>query len=442
MNRPLDDRSRSAILVSLFLIVFSAPVGAQSLAPTELKLAAYVDAHAKDASDFLTRLVNINSGTMNPAGVHQVGIAVQAELDRLGFTTRWEDGASFHRAGHLVAERRGPGPRLLLIGHLDTVFEPDSPFQQLEWLDSARARGPGVIDMKGGDVIIVQALKALAWVRALEGSSITVVMTGDEEEPGAPLAEARRTLIDAAQGIDVVLGFENAHGDVHTVAANRRGAVSWTLTVTGTPAHSSQIFKPEVGDGAIYEAARILDGFRTRLAGEQYLTFNPGVMLGGTAVEFDPGETRGTAFGKTNVIAERAVVRGDLRTISPEQLTKAGAAMQAVVAASLPHTSAHLTFDEGYPPMAPSAGNSRLLAAYDQASRDLGLGQVTASDPSLAGAADISFVASFVPMALDGLGLKGQGDHTTGETADMTTLPIQTKRAALLIYRLCRKPGT
>ena len=430
---------RSTILAAM-LLPLTTPSGAQSLAPNEQQLAAYVDAHTKEAVDLLTRLVNINSGTLNPAGVRQVGAAIRAELDRLGFVTRWEPGDSFHRAGHLVGRRRGSGPRFLLIGHLDTVFEPDSPFQQLEWLDSARARGPGVIDMKGGDVIIIQALKALASVRALDGLDITVVMTGDEEEPGEPLATARRALIEAAQGIDVALGFEDAHGDVRTVAANRRGAASWTLRVTGRPAHSSQIFKPDVGDGAIYEAARILDGFRERLAGEQYLSFNPGVILGGTTVEFDPSEARGTAFGKTNVVAEHTVVHGDLRTISPEQLARASAAMQTVVAESLPHTSAQLTFDEGYPPMAPTAGNMELLAAYDRASRDLGLGQVTASDPSLAGAADISFVASLVPMALDGLGLKGQDDHTANETADMTALPIQTKRAAVLIYRLGRKP--
>jgi glutamate carboxypeptidase len=427
-------------MLAALLLPFATPSAAQLLTPTEQRLAAYVDGHTKDAVDLLTRLVNINSGTLNPAGVRQVGDVIRAELDRLGFATRWEPGDSFHRAGHLVGRRSGTGPRLLLIGHLDTVFEADSPFQRLEWLDSARARGPGVIDMKGGDVIIVQALKALASVGALDGPDITVVMTGDEEEPGEPLAAARRALLEAAQGIDVALGFEDAHGDVRTVAANRRGAASWTLRVTGRPAHSSQLFKPEVGDGAIYEAARILNGFRERLAGEQYLTFNPGVILGGTTVEVDPSEARGTAFGKTNVVAEHTVVHGDLRTISPEQLARARAVMQTIVADPLPHTSAELTFDEGYPPMAPTAGNMALLAAYDQASRDLGFGRVTSSDPSLAGAADISFVAARVPMALDGLGLKGQDDHTVNETADMTTLPVQSKRAAVLIFRLGRKP--
>ena len=110
------------------------------------------------------------------------------------------------------------------------------------------------------------------------------------------------------------------------------------------------------------------------MAGEAHLTFNPGVMLGGTTVEFDPVQLRGTAFGKTNVIAEHAVVSGDLRALSREQFAKARETMQGIVAASLPQTQATITFDEGYPPMAPTEGNARLLAMYDQASRDLGFG--------------------------------------------------------------------
>jgi glutamate carboxypeptidase len=177
------------------------------------------------------------------------------------------------------------------------------------------------------------------------------------------------------------------------------------------------------------------------MAGEPYLTFNPGVLLGGTAVDFDPEQDRGNAFGKTNVVADQAVVSGDLRTLSPEQLERAKATMRSVIADSLPHTHAELSFEDGYPPMAPTEGNRRLLAMYDRASQDLGLGAVTATDPAKAGAADISFVAALVPMAIDGLGLKGHDDHTPQETADLTTLAMQIKRAAVLLYRLSQVAG-
>ncbi len=206
----------------------------------------------------------------------------------------------------------------------------------------------------------------------------------------------------------------------------------------GAPAHSSQIFREDVGYGAVYELARILNSFRERMAGEAHLTFNPGVVLGGTTVEFDAVQLRGSAFGKTNVIAEHAIASGDLRALSREQFDKAKAVMTEVVAASLPHTSSTIRFDEGYPPMAPTPGNARLLAMYDQASRDLNLGAVTAVSPDRAGAADVSFAAEYVKTAIDGVGLMGHSDHTVKETADLSTLPSQTKRIAVLLLRLMR----
>jgi glutamate carboxypeptidase len=365
-----------------------------------------------------------------------VADVLRVELDSLGFTTRWVDGASFHRAGHLVAEHPSPGPKLLLIGHLDTVFEPTSPFQKFERLDDSTARGPGVIDMKGGDVIIIGALRALKAAGVLPKLNVTIVYDGDEEDAGTPLGEARRTLIDAARGASAAIGFEDGPGDPRLAVISRRGDESWTLRTTGTPAHSSQIFQKDVGAGAVYEATRVLSEFYKQLSGERYLTFNPGLALGGTEVTLDSTGVAGAAEGKSNVVAEHMTVVGDLRTISPEQLARAKQTMQAIAAANLPNTNAQLTFDPGYPPMAPTSGNRRLLSIYDRVSRDLGFWPVTAVDPSKAGAADVSFVAGIVPMKIDGVGLSGRDDHTTKETADLRMLPVQTKRAALLLYRL------
>ena len=147
-------------------------------------------------------------------------------------------------------------------------------------------------------------------------------------------------------------------------------------------------------------------------------------------------QARGTAFGKTNVIAAHTVVSGDLRTLSPDQLGRAMKTMEEVVAGASPHAQASLTFGEGYPPLAPTDGNARLLAVYDRASRDLGFGPVVAVNPDKAGAADVSFIAGEPKMILDGVGLMGHDDHTPGEAADLTTLPSQTKRAAITLYRL------
>jgi glutamate carboxypeptidase len=409
---------------------------AQSLSKVERQLAAHADAHVAEARSLLERAVNINSGTMNFEGVRRVGDLFRSELDALGFATRWEDGSAFERAGHLLGERGTRGPTVLLIGHLDTVFERDSPFQRYEMVAEDTARGPGVIDMKGGDVVMIQALKALAAAGLVDRLTIRVVFCGDEEDTGEPKSLARQALIQAARGADVALGFEDADGSPERIVVARRGTTYWTLQVTGTPAHSSLIFRDEIGPGAIYEAARILNDFRERMTGEAYLTFSPGLMLGGTAAELGQEHDRGTASGKDNVVAGRVIVTGDLRTRSIEQREQAKATMRAIVADSLPHTSAEMTFEDGYPPMALTEGNTRLLELYDRVSRDLGSGPVTAVDPSRAGAADVSFVAGIVPAIIDGLGLKGRDDHTVRETADLATLPLQIKRAAVLLARL------
>jgi len=434
----LNMRHRFALAIVLFASVPSVLGGQSSaLAPPERAITDHIDAHQAEALALLERAVNINSGTQNFDGVREVGKLVAAELETLGFETRWIDGTPFKRAGHLVAQRSGSGPKVLLIGHLDTVFERDSPFQKFERINAQQARGPGIIDMKGGLVIIVQVLRALRAAGSLDALNVTVVLTGDEESAGDPQDTARAALVAAAKGADVAMGFEDGAGDPRTAVIGRRGTTSWTLTVTGKPAHSSQIFRPDIGYGAIFEAARIVNAFRETLAGEPHLTFNPGLILGGTQVQLDAVQSRGTAFGKENVIPERVIVTGDVRALSNEQFAAARTRMTAIAASSsLAQTRAEIVFDEGYPPLAPTDGNRALLAMYDQASRDVGAGAVAAVDPDRAGAADVSFVAGLVPMILDGIGLMGDGGHTVNETADLTTLPSQTKRAALLLHRL------
>jgi glutamate carboxypeptidase len=316
------------------------------------------------------------------------------------------------------------------------VFEKDSPFQRWVRIDETTARGPGVIDMKGGDVIILLALHARADAGALDRLSITVVLSGDEEHQGDPIERARADLHEAADWADVSIGFEDGAGDPRSAVIARRGSSSWTLRTVGHPAHSSQIFTPEVGSGAIYEAGRILAAFHDSLSRETYLTVNPGLVLGGTTIGLVPEAGRGTASGKTNVVPESTVVEGDLRAVSLEQRERAKETMRRIVARHLPRTGATIVFDDGYPPLSPSPGNQRLLALYDRGSQDLGFGSVDAVDPSRAGAADVSFTEGRVEMAIDGIGLMGSGGHTVEETADLRTLPSQAKRAAVLLWRL------
>jgi glutamate carboxypeptidase len=406
----------------------------------ERQIAQHLDARLDESTVLLKQLVNINSGTMNFAGVKQVGMLLKHQYDALGFTTQWLDGAEFDRAGHLVATYESishpNAAKILLIGHLDTVFAKDDDFQTITELANNRIAGPGITDMKGGDVIMLAALQALQKQGLLQQLNIKVVMTGDEESSGRPLSLSKQAIIDAAIWADIALGFEDGDSNIATAVTSRRGSVNWTLTVKGKPAHSSQIFTDENGDGAIFEAARILNEFRVQLRHEKLLTFNPGLIAGGTRVTQQGDKSNYGVFGKTNVIAKDTLVKGGIRAVSPEQLEQAKAMMQTIVSQNLRHTSAILEFQPGYPPMAQTPANLNLLALYSRVSEDLGYGIITAVDPRNAGAADISFAASHVDMSLDGLGLMGSGGHTKDEVADMSSLAKNMKKAAILIYRL------
>lgn len=428
------------VLTLLWATLLCQPAAVAALAPDEQRMVEFIDATGPGALELLIESVNINSGTMNLAGVREVGELFSRHFEALDFAVEWREGAAFERAGHLVARRAGDDPRvsLLLIGHLDTVFEPDSPFQAFTRVDENHATGPGIADMKGGNVIMLRALAALRDVGALDALDVTVVLTGDEELSGRPLALSKKDLVDAAIHADIALGFENGDGDYRTANVARRGSIGWRLTVTGTPAHSSQVFREDIGSGAIYEAARILHQFHEDdvLRGEKYLTFNPGRIAGGTTLRDDAASNTTSAFGKSNVVAETALVEGDIRAVSARQLARARARMTEIVAGHLPGTGAEVQFDEGYPPMAPTEGNHRLLDLYSKVSRDLGFGEVTAVNPLRAGAADIAFAADHVDMAIDGLGMSGTEGHTVEETGYLPALDLQAKRAALLMYRL------
>jgi glutamate carboxypeptidase len=407
-----------------------------ALTAAERRIREHVAAASADQVDFLGRVVDIGSGTMNAAGVRRVGDVFRAAFDSLGFTTRWVDmPASMNRAGHLIAEHRGRagGKRLLLIGHLDTVFEGEG--QQFARTDSM-AKGAGTSDMKGGDVIVLYALRAMQRAGVLADANVTVVFTGDEESAGDPLAVARRDLIELARQSDAALAFEGGNQGDAVVA--RRGFSSWMLRVTGRQGHSSGIFSEGAGYGAIYEAGRILDEFRRAFSGEANLTVNPGVIVGGTDVTFDSAHVSGTTAGKLNIVARSVMVPGDLRFLSEEQKERTRTRMREIAARNLPGTSAELSFQDEYPAMSPTPGNYALLAVYDSVSRALGHGPVVAYDPGRRGAGDVSFVAPFVD-GLDGLGALGSGSHSPDERVNLAALPMQTERAALLLYRLSRQ---
>lgn len=382
----------------------------------------------------LEQLVNINSGTMNKQGVRESGELVRIALDKIGFTTAWVAMPdSIKTAGHLTAYRKGrKGKKVLALAHLDTVFEPDMPSNPYTVLNDSTATGQGIVDDKGGVMVLLAALQALDQLGLLKDAGITVYLTGDEELGGLPSTITRADMIEKAKLHDAALSFEA--GAINKIVTSRRGADTWKLNVYGNQAHSSGIFGEKAGYGAIYEVARIIDSFRVALSGEPYLTFSPGVMAGGTTLIDSVDNVK--VYGKDNIIASKATVLGDLRFLGEQQRKEARIKMSNIVYYNnLAGTKADISFQDGIPSMAPSEGNNVLLGEINKVNLSMNLEPVIANLPMERGAGDISFIADYV-SCLDGLGPSGKGSHAPGETINTKQLPVLIQRAAIFIYRL------
>jgi glutamate carboxypeptidase len=399
-----------------------AQTSAESLTPTEQRIVLSVDTRAEQAVAFLQRVVDINSGTFNAAGVRQVATVFTAQLDSLGFASRWVALPDvLQRAGHLFAERPGGhGRRVLLIGHLDTVYERDDEFQHFERLSAETAHGPGVLDDKGGDTALLFALIALRDAGVLDSAAVAVALMGDEEDAGRPTSVSRAALTDLAQRADVALAFEAAAGDMGGASPTRLGFADWALQV-----HSPIPFSRD-GDlrahPAFAQALRIVQAVQVAFASE------PGIQVYPLGVRVDTAAT-----GRQNAAL---IIQGGIRFMTGADLKRTQSLMSDVARRADHGTTASFVFgEEPYPGMAGRKGNFALLASLDSVSRTLGAGPVVAGDPRKRGGGDIAFISDLVD-GLDGLGPTGSGAHSPAEVVDLPSLTLATKRAALLIYRL------
>lgn len=422
----------------LLLIAFgcSQSLWAQTLSPLEQKIVDAVNNKMAYAEALLKESVDINSGSLNINGVKKVGEVFAREFTKAGLTPEWVPlPDSLRRAGHLVATRKGTkGKKLFLIGHLDTVFEPDMPPNPYQRLNDSTATGQGVNDMKGGDVVAIIALQVLEEMGLLKDATIVAYFTGDEERSGSPTSVSRKDFIERAKTCDVALGFEGASG-LRNVATGRRGSSGWELKVAAKTGHSATIFTPNAGYGAIYEAARILNSFREELSTEKYLTFNPGIIIGGSEMSYNEKTAKGDAIGKTNIISPATVVTGDLRFLTEKQKIAAREKMTAITQRNLGGTSATIRFKDGIPAMEPTEGNDAIRKIVSEVTMSMGLGPTAAGDPGSRGAGDISYVAKYL-SGIDGLGASGRGAHAPGETINLKEFPLLIQRTALLIHRL------
>jgi glutamate carboxypeptidase len=253
-------------LLAFILLALSFNTAQAQLTKEEKKLMEYIDANMPRAIELLKESVNVNSGTLNIEGVKKVGAIYRRELEKAGMQTEWVSMPdSIKRAGHLVAStpmayqvntnqandannnpknsKKPKGKKLFLIGHLDTVFEPDMPANPFTMINDSTATGQGANDMKGGDVVMIIALQALQAQGLLKDAAITAYFTGDEEHAGYPREVSRGDFIERAKKAEVALAFEGANG-LRSVATARRGASGWKLEVNAKTGHSSGEFTP------------------------------------------------------------------------------------------------------------------------------------------------------------------------------------------------------
>ncbi len=411
-------------------------LNAQTLSDHEIEIKDQVIAQQEQAINSLEQLVNINSGTMNFAGVQQVADQVADELQQLNFETRWVPLTEIGRAGFLFAlHNGGAGKRLLLLGHLDTVFDQNSPFQKFK-SDGDTAYGPGVEDMKGGITVMLYALKALQTVGDLDDANIIVVLTGDEENSGRPFERSRAPLITAAKDSDYALSFEGAPNLNKAVIA-LRGISYWSLETKAKGGHSSKVSTPEFGNGAILEMVHILNAFEQETQNEEGLTFNPGIIVGGFDGELNPDTNSGSTYGKRNLIAKDASAEGEIRFLSQTQCESMQQKMTEIVERTSSHTSGEIVFSPCKPTMMPTQGNQSLLLQLSDINQSLGYGSIEQVSPMGIGATDISFVANLLP-SIEGLGAVGQGAHSVNEQIVISDLNVVTQRAAIFIDRLIK----
>lgn len=424
-------------IILLIVICTSLNAKAQKLNSTEKKIIDAVNKQLPQTFKTLEEIVNINSGTMNVKGVRASGETLRAAFEKLGFTVEWVTMPdSIKTAGHFVAKKKGgKGKKILILAHLDTVFEPDMPSNPFKMLNDSTATGQGILDDKGGAVLILAALEAINQAGALKDANITAYFTGDEEIGGIPSVITRADVVEKSKQHDYALSFEG--GQINKVTTTRRGADNWRLFVYGKQAHSSGVFSEKAGYGAIYEAARIIDSFRTGLNGIPYLTFNPGLFAGGTTLIDSLDNVK--VYGKDNIIASKVTVMGDVRFLGEKQRAEVRTMMSNIVKNNnLNGTRAEILFNDGIPSMEPKEGNKKLFMEINKVNVDMGLGAVLENDPMERGAGDISFIADYIP-SIDGLGPSGAGSHAPGETIHTKQFPLLIQRAAIFIYRLSQK---
>ena len=362
----------------------------------------------------LETMVNIDCGSYTPEGVNQiaglVATALAAEgaaVDRIAHTPA--DGEV--QLGDVVVGRLdGDGPRILLIGHMDTVFDAGTvaarPFRSTD----DRATGPGVTDMKAG---LLAGLHAIAALRERGARPAVTFVANPDEEIGSPFSTPIIRRLAREHDLVLVLECARANGDI---VSARKGIADYELEITGRAAHAG--VEPEKGRSAILEAAHQVLALHGLTGRWPTVTLNAGVIRGGT---------------RPNVVAERCVLQVDLRASTAEAFGAAAGAVEHLAASpTVDGVEITLRRIASHPPMEKTESSARLVAQAVAIAGELGF---ELRDASTGGASDANTTAALGIPTIDGLGPVGGDDHSVDEWLDLTSIVPRTTLLAALIDR-------
>ena len=388
---------------------------------SEAEISALRDlAHRRydDFVDALRTMVNVDCGSYTPEGVNRIADLCVERFERGGWTVErmtHDPADGDERLGDLVIGRLAGsgGPRVLMIGHTDTVFDPGTVAERPFRIEGDRALGPGVSDMKGGLLTGFFAVEVLQEAGFNGFGSITYICNPDEEI-GSPWS---RDVIKAeAAGADVALVLEGARENGDVVSA-RKGVSDYRIEVVGRAAHAG--VEPERGRSAILEAAHktvALHALNGRWPG---VTVNVGIAEGGS---------------RPNVVAERCVLEVDVRSPEEASFQEAERAVEAIAREhTVPDVEVHITGGGWHRPMEKGAGGSRLAALAIDVAGELGF---ELRDAATGGASDANTTSAAGVPTLDGLGPVGGDDHAPKEWLDLTSVVPRISLLSGLLSRL------
>jgi glutamate carboxypeptidase len=378
---------------------------------------------ANDLSEYLDdlrSLVDLDCGSYTPEGVNEVARWVATFLSELGADIDLRPDPEGRFGNTVVATFRGArqGARVLLIGHMDTVFDPGTAAQRPFRIEEGIAYGPGVTDMKSGLLAGFYALKAI--VTEFDGLPFErlVFIANPDEEVGSPSSTAHIRALAADMDACLVLECARANGDI---VSARKGIMDTRLTVHGRAAHAG--VEPEKGRSAILEAARLVEDLHTLNGRWPGVTVNVGVIGGGT---------------RPNVVPERCDLEVDVRSVTADGLAAAEAAIRELAAATeIPDTTVDVDVRVAWAPMEKLERSGRLVAHAQSVAERLGF---TVNDASTGGASDANTTSGMGVPSLDGLGPIGGNDHSPAEYLIVESIVPRTTLLAGLLLAIARDP--